>query len=413
MAAKRRERTRAPGVYRSISGKFEIQYRDSDGKLRFQVVEGGFEAAKAARADIVGKLSRGELVRRNKQTFGDFAETVMAGLTTRPRTIESHRYSLDAHLLPRFRNRKLGDITTADVARLVSEMQRGVYFERKDGRQVRKERNGGYAGWTISGTLSTMSLILRKAKRQGLIPANPCADLERDERPSAKSSAGEKRVLDDAEIAKILEVASGAFRPMLAVLIFSGLRMGECLGLRWQDIGEKEIHVRHQLGRDGQLVALKTDAGRRDVALASQLAAVLKEHKVASRHCGDTDYVFAAPDGTGRDHRAAARGIGRSATAAGLDGVSAHSCRHTFASRLIALGLDPVRVSKQLGHASPSFTEDAYSHVFERARHADELREKLELGYGRLLDVNRMSTSSRNQAKPAPAKVAAIKPIRG
>jgi hypothetical protein len=77
----RRTRTKAPGVYRSCSGAHEIAYRDSDGRLVFRVVAGGFEDAKAARADIVGKLSRGEPVRRAKLAFGDFAEAVLARWT--------------------------------------------------------------------------------------------------------------------------------------------------------------------------------------------------------------------------------------------------------------------------------------------------------------------------------------------
>src|SRR5581483_3991904 len=117
-AQKRRTRTKAPGVYRSVSGAYEIAYRDTDGRLVMRVVEGGFEDAKAARAEIVGKLSRGEPVRTTKQTFGVFAETVMDGLSGRPRTREAHRYQLDRHLLPRFRSRKLADISTDDVARL-------------------------------------------------------------------------------------------------------------------------------------------------------------------------------------------------------------------------------------------------------------------------------------------------------
>ena len=51
---KRRTKTKATGVYKSISGTYEIAYRDSDGKLVFRVVDGGFEDAKAARAEIVG-----------------------------------------------------------------------------------------------------------------------------------------------------------------------------------------------------------------------------------------------------------------------------------------------------------------------------------------------------------------------
>jgi hypothetical protein len=175
--AKRRERTKAPGVYRSISGSYEIAYRDSDGKLRFKVVEGGFEDAKGARAEIVGKLNRGEPVRSSKATFGEFAEWVMAGLTTRPRTVEKHRYTLDRHLLPRFRNRKLAEISTDDAAQLIADMAKGIYFEPVDGRTIRKTREAPYAGATIAAAVSTLGMVMGKAKRRRLVPSNPVADL--------------------------------------------------------------------------------------------------------------------------------------------------------------------------------------------------------------------------------------------
>jgi integrase len=383
---KRRTRTKAPGVYRSSSGAYEIAYRDSDGRLVFRVIRGGFEDAKAARAEIVGKLSRGEPVRRTKVAFGEFSEAIFGGMSGRPRTLQKHRYHLDKHLLPRFRNRMIGEISTDDVARLIGEMQRGIHFVKVDGRLVRERRDAGYAGWTTSGVVSTLGLILGKAKRRGLIPANPVSDLERGERP--KLAQVEKRVLDNTQIEKLLSEA-GSFRPLIAVLIFSGLRLGEALGLQWCDIDDGFLHVRRQLGRDRQAAEIKTEAGRRAVVLMPQLASVLTTHKLASRHSQSGDYVFPAPAGGGRDHRSTSKGIERAVNRAGLgSGISAHSFRHTFASQLIVgLGLDPVRVSRLLGHTSPAFTASTYAHMFEQSRHADELRERMADGYGRLLEV--------------------------
>jgi hypothetical protein len=63
---------------------------------------------------------------------------------------------------------------------------------------------------------------------------------------------------------------------------------------------------------------------------------------------------------------------------------------------IVGLGLDPVRVSKQLGHTNPSFTADTYAHLFDHARHAQDLRDRLDSGYGHLLDVNKMSTRGLN-----------------
>src|SRR5439155_12841133 len=70
-APKRRTKTRAPGVFRSSSGAYEIVYRDSDGTLRSKVAGNDFEAAKATRADLVSKMAKGERVSRTKVVFRD------------------------------------------------------------------------------------------------------------------------------------------------------------------------------------------------------------------------------------------------------------------------------------------------------------------------------------------------------
>jgi integrase len=414
--AKRRTRTKAPGVYRSISGSYEIAYRDSDGRLVFRVVDGGFKDAKDARAEIVTKLKHGEPVRSTKTTFVAYAETVMAGVRGRPKTIKAHRYQLRRHLLPRFGNRKLADLSTDDVATLVAEMQRGIYFEQVDGRYVRQKRDKGYSGWTISQTLSTLSLVMRRAKRKGLIQANPVIDLESDERPSV-DSGGEKRVLEHEEITRLLEAATPTFRPFIALLVFTGLRFSEALGLRWEDINTDTgwLHVRHQLDPSGQLAPLKTKAARRDIEIDAGFGTLLRQHKLASLFSGDADFVFPGADGDGRKHRSAGRGIERAVKKAGLgDGVSAHTLRHTFASRLILSGLDPVRVSKRLGHKNAAFTLKTYSHAFEQARHAEEMRERMgEINSPLLAAVNGMATSGGNRPQPGGSPVGQIKPIRG
>jgi integrase len=265
MNGKRRTKTKAPGVYRSVSGRYEIAYRDSDGRLRFETVGDNFEDAKARRAEVVGKLHRGERVARARGTFGNYAEEWLAGLNRRPRTLDAHRYALDRHLFPRFARRKLGDITTDDVARLVAGMQRD-----------------GYAEWTTVGALSTLSSCLGRAARRGLIPTNPVKALTHDER--RKQKGREKRVLSEDEITAVLDAASDRFRPLVATMIFSGVRLGELLALRWQDVDTAEgfLRVRFQLSPKRELVELKTSSGRRDVVLIPQLASVLRAHRMAS-----------------------------------------------------------------------------------------------------------------------------------
>jgi integrase len=137
-----------------------------------------------------------------------------------------------------------------------------------------------------------------------------------------------------------------------------------------------------------ELAPLKTSSGSRDVALIPQLAKTLREHRMASIRKAQGDFLFAAPDGRGRDQRSTARAVERTFKRAGLDGqkLSSHSLRHTYASLLIVgAKLDPVAVAAQLGHSNPATTLRLYAHVFDKARHADEVRDKLADGFGHLL----------------------------
>src|SRR5437588_2396067 len=97
-------------------------------------------------------------------------------------------------------------------------------------------------------------------------------DLAADERPT--TGGGDKRVLEPDEIRRLLEAAGDTFRPLIAVLVFSGLRLGEALGLRWQDVDTTAgwLHVRNQLDQKRALAPLKTRAGRRDIELDPDFA---------------------------------------------------------------------------------------------------------------------------------------------
>jgi len=74
---------------------------------------------------------------------------------------------------------------------------------------------------------------------------------------------------------------------------------------------------------------------------------------------------------------------------AGIESLRFHDLRHTFASHLILdLGLDVAQVSRLLGHATPSITLNVYTHLFDRARHHEDIRSRMESSaFGRLLDA--------------------------
>jgi integrase len=178
----------------------------------------------------------------------------------------------------------------------------------------------------------------------------------------------------------------------------------ELLGLRWQDIDFKVgvIRVRMQPTRGTKadpprLVELKTNAAKRDVVMLPKLAELLQAHRrqvAESRGVPrQEDYVFATSEGTPFNYRnVCTRGLDNAANAAGLNTpdlpkLSMHDLRHTFASHSIRQGIDPVRASRQLGHARPPVTLDIDAHEFEEARGRDDVADRLSAAFSGLLSA--------------------------
>src|SRR4029079_4734572 len=113
--------------------------------------------------------------------------------------------------------------------------------------------------------------------------------LERSERP--RQGRKRLRTLSSEEIDRLLASAAARGRGLLQRAIFAGLRAGELLGLRWADVDldAAVIRVRWQLGRDGERVALKTEAARRDVHLAPSLVKTLAAQRLSSPWSGPDD----------------------------------------------------------------------------------------------------------------------------
>ena len=228
--------------------------------------------------------------------------------------------------------------------------------------------------------------MLSYAVRLGVIASSPADRLTSTERP--KPGSGRRRFLDRHELELLVRAAPDRYRVAIACGLFSGLRLSELLGLTWSqiDLRGDVIRVRHQMGRDGTRRRLKTAAARRDVIMMSQLARELRRLRLASPFSGDDDLVFCSTTGKTIGHRnLTARGLEKATRQAGLERVTFHVLRHTFASILIAQGHDPVFVSRQLGHTNAAITLKVYAHLFDAERHASNARRRLEADYGALL----------------------------
>ncbi len=357
--------------------RYEITFTDpATGKQRWLVVPGDLKAACAARGKKLDMISRGESVAKpSKLTLAEVGEAWLTSKTKlRSATVAWYTHARDAYIVPELGRRKVATITVDDVAQLVASME-----------------SKGYASWTIRGTLTVLGGILGYAVRRGHAPTNAVRQLERDERPA--NSERESRILDANEIPMFLTATPPLYRPMIATAIFTGLRQGELLGLKWADVDFEAgvVRVRHQLDRRGILTVPKTRQSLREVVLMPSLGRLLREHRIASRYSTDDDFVFASLTGGPMHYRnVVRRGFEKAAQAAGVNHITGaklvfHDLRRTFGSLLIAQGCDIVFVSRQMGHSSVAVTLTVYAKLFDGERHACETSARLEAAFGGIL----------------------------
>ncbi len=183
-------------------------------------------------------------------------------------------------------------------------------------------------------------------------------------------------------------------RALLAAFLFAGLRIGELTDLRWRDV---DLPGKRLLVREA-----KTDAGVREVDVLRVLRGELARHRRKSPFGSPSDYVFPSAVGTklaesnirrrvlDKAIDGANEALAKADEAPLPDGLTPHKLRHTFASILVALGVDAGSVMDQLGHADPGFTLRIYRHGMRRDPAARQrLRTLVERGQGRSLARHR------------------------
>jgi len=165
--------------------------------------------------------------------------------------------------------------------------------------------------------------------------------------------------------------ATGVYE-MYYIELATGLRRGELLGLKRQDIDWKNgiIKVRRKVARvDGQIVEapLKTKNSYRAVTISPQAIEVLKQQKAKTKELKDP-YIFPSPNGGPISPDSVNNMRKRILERAGIPKVRFHDLRHTFATIALQNGVDIKTVSGMLGHFSAGFTLDTYAHVTTSAQ---------------------------------------------
>jgi integrase len=208
--------------------------------------------------------------------------------------------------------------------------------------------------------------LWKHAVKHGLTERNVAqfADKPRRER-DPDADYVEANILTPAEIQRFIAHVDPEHQTCVAFLFMTGLRFGELVGLQWTDVdwASGRVFIRRQWSRfEGAVAPLKTAAARRSIGLAPSMITKLKTLKLRSRG----EFVFGTSGGTTLDPAAFRDRVWHPALRrAGLRSIRPHDARHTFASMLIAAGVNVVVVARRLGHSSAVTTLKTYSHAFD------------------------------------------------
>ena len=263
--------------------------------------------------------------------------------TLRHTTVSGYRSNLKIHIYPFFGKMRLDEITTESIQQFMNE-------------RAHLARN------TMHTMLVLVSEALQSAYEDGLIPSNPAVSKR------LTNPAKGKKVRDalTAEQYRSIRDKVGSLnlpdeRRLLALLLYTGMRRGEVLGLRWEDIdfGKKLIHVNRSVTlvtNQPSVGETKTNSGKRIIPFDDKLTELLKP-------LGSDGYVIGGKEPvTDMVFRRLYRNIEKQIN---IFGATPHIFRHTYITMLAKSGLDLKTVQRISGHADISTTLNIYTHVHE------------------------------------------------
>jgi integrase len=308
--------------------------------------------ARAWRTDTQTALRKGTMRAPTRTTLEEAADDWLAaakagiartrsGDPYKPSALRSYEEALQTKALPELGNLRLSSVDRVAVQDLVDRL-------------VAR----GLAASTVRNSVLPLRAIFRRAVARSEVVQNPTLGL------SLPSVRGRRdRVARPEEARSLIAAVPAGDRALWATALYAGLRRGELQALRWTDVDLDAGLIRVERSWDPKAgpIEPKSRAGRRRVPLVRPLRAELAAHRLRQGGGGEGLVL-------GRGERAFASGAAarraREAWAAeGLVPIGLHECRHTYASFMIAAGVNAKALSTYMGHSSITITLDRYGHL--------------------------------------------------
>jgi integrase len=350
-------------------------YQRKDGYWVASVVVAGKKIVKYGKSkreaqqrltELVGAASMGTLTAPTRLTLREWVERwlTMQEQEKRPSTLRTYRQVLPP-VIERLGHVRLAKLTPLQLAVTFTEL-------RHQGMGTRRLQQA----YVVLGT------VLRQAVQLDLIGSNP---LERVPKPRHEPKENSLWTLNQAQqFLRAAETSGHRYAPLFLILVATGIRIGEALGLRWSDIDLTRQTVTVQrafvyAGSSGSLQRPKTRAGRRVVTLPDTTVRLLRR---LPRPLDPEAPVILTGTGTIPNQSNLRRELHRLCQLAGVPLIPIHGLRHVHAALLVAQGVDPHALRRRLGHARVATTLDVYAYAVTpdeaTARAFDQLTSTIE-----------------------------------
>ena len=342
------------------TGKWLIQYRYTDwqGKRR-KSTKRGFATKREAEEWL-----RNFLITQKADfdmKFEDFWKIYCADMETRLRehTMRTKKYIVELKILPYFGNKRVNNITAADIRQWQNELIKM-----------------GYSPTYLKTINNQLSAIFNYAVRYYDLKSNPCAKAG----SMGKSKAEEMDFWTGEEFRKFIDSVMNKRLSYMAfmTLYWTGMRLGELLALNPKDVDleKRTISITksyQRLGKKDVITPPKTSKSKRVITIPEFLAADIKDYMDSLYDLQEDDRLF--PITKYYLEHEMQRGIKES----GVKRIRVHDLRHSHASMLIELGFSPLEIANRLGHEKVETTLNTYAHLYPNKQ--TKLAERLDSEY--------------------------------
>ena len=342
------------------TGKWLIQYRYTDwqGKRRTSTKRGFAtkrEAEEWLRNFLITQKADFDM------KFENFWKMYYADMETRLRehTIRTKKYIVELKILPYFGNKRVNDITAADIRQWQNELIKM-----------------GYSPTYLKTINNQLSAIFNYAVRYYDLKSNPCAKAG----SMGKSKAEEMDFWTGEEFRRFID---SVMNKRLSYMVFmtlywTGMRLGELLALNPKDVDleKRTISITksyQRLGKKDVITPPKTPKSKRVITIPEFLAADIKDYMDSLYDLQENDRLF--PITKYYLEHEMQRGIKES----GVKRIRVHDLRHSHASMLIELGFSPLEIANRLGHEKVETTLNTYAHLYPNKQ--TKLAERLDSEY--------------------------------